>query len=473
MRTKISFLLAALLLFTGSAFAEQPTLPQQPPSINTLPELKKSDRVLILAPHPDDEAIGCAGVIQQALRVGANVHVAYLTNGDHNQVSFIVYEKRLTIKKAEFIHMGEVRRQEAVKAMKLLGLNESNLIFLGYPDFGTFTIFCKYWQSKKPYKSLLTRITSVPYKENLSFGSPYTAESILTDLKKVLLAYKPNKIFVSHPVDTNPDHKSFYLFLQVALLDLEKDLLKPEVYPYLVHCVGWPLPRHYHPELALLPPEKLSGIQINWLSLNLSKEESVKKYEAINCYKSQTLSAAFYLLAFARNNELFGDFPEIALKRQASFNEQPVLFSGHSKMFADYRFGVFSDAEKLAESKGESDYSITDNYLLIRIRKAKEIHNKLSVQIYLFGYSIKTPFALMPKINIIVQYDRLKVIDGKRVIKPEGVSVKIEPEELILKVPLSVLGDPSVILSSIKSYNWPLIVHATGFRKLVIKDAGG
>ncbi|MDD2752711.1 MAG: PIG-L family deacetylase, partial [Candidatus Omnitrophica bacterium] len=47
------------------------------------------DRVLVLAPHPDDEAIGCAGIIQEALAKNANLHVVYLTNGDHNEFAFI------------------------------------------------------------------------------------------------------------------------------------------------------------------------------------------------------------------------------------------------------------------------------------------------------------------------------------------------------------------------------------------------
>ena len=61
------------------------------------------DRVLILSPHPDDEAIGTAGVIQRALKQNAKIRVVCYTNGDSNQLAFIVYEKRLTFKKAEFL----------------------------------------------------------------------------------------------------------------------------------------------------------------------------------------------------------------------------------------------------------------------------------------------------------------------------------------------------------------------------------
>ena len=127
--------------------------------VGEMEPIKKNDRILILAPHPDDESIGCAGLIQHALKAGAEVRVVYLTNGDHNEFAFIVYEKRLTFRKGEFIHMGLVRHLEAIKAMNLLGLNEDKLVFLGYPDFGTFTIFSKYWQTQKPFRSFLTRIS--------------------------------------------------------------------------------------------------------------------------------------------------------------------------------------------------------------------------------------------------------------------------------------------------------------------------
>jgi len=412
-------------------------------SLAPIEPIKKDDRILILAPHPDDEAIGCAGIIQQALSVGAQVKVVYLTNGDHNQVAFIVYEKRLTLKKGEFIHMGKVRRKEAIKAMKLLGLNEDNLIFLGYPDFGTFTIFSRYWQTKKPFRSLLTRISSVPYKENLSYGAPYVGESILNDLKKVLLEYKPNKIFVSHPADVNVDHKSLYLFLQVALRDLNKEIPNPKTYPYLIHCVGWPIPRHYHPELSLEPPEKFSKSQINWLEFSLTPEQLNKKYRAILCYKSQTESSAFYLLAFARRNELFGDYPEIGLKKHG--------------------------LENLSEDKGRVSYVLTDNSILIRIEQSKKLNRRFSLMLYLFGYSYKTPFASMLKICIITRHNKFKVFDRRLMIKPSGISLQLDSHVLILKVPLQILENPDFILTSMKAYGRVLPASVIGFRKIDIK----
>jgi hypothetical protein len=60
---------------------------------SSMEQFSKDDRVLILAPHPDDEAIGAGGLIQRALSAGAKVNIICFTNGDFNQAAFFVYEK--------------------------------------------------------------------------------------------------------------------------------------------------------------------------------------------------------------------------------------------------------------------------------------------------------------------------------------------------------------------------------------------
>ncbi|MCX5714361.1 MAG: PIG-L family deacetylase [Candidatus Omnitrophica bacterium] len=463
MFNRLIYTVIILLLSSVSSLA------QQPAAINSLEPFNKEDRVLILAPHPDDEAIACAGVIQQALASGAKVRIAYLTNGDHNQIAFIVYEKRITMRKGEFIYMGEVRRKEAIKAMLLLGLQESDLVFLGYPDFGTFTIFNRYWQAKRPFSSLLTRISAVPYKENLSYQAPYVGESMLKDMEKVLSDFRPNKIFVSHPADANADHRTLYLFLQIALQDLKQELAAPKIYPYLIHCLGWPSPRNYHPELALRPPEKFQNNHINWSELLLSPDQLEKKRQAIVCYKSQTETSGFYLLSFARENELFGDYAAIDLARQGASEGKSPAFSGFSNMFQDNREAQEQDIEQLPGDEGIVSYALMDNVLFIRFEKTKEPVHRYSIMLYLFGYASKTPFARMPKIRINANQHAFKVFDGKKLIKPDGISVESEGQGVMLKIPLSILGDPEFILTSMRTYGGILPVNTSGFRRIVIK----
>jgi len=294
-------------------------------------------------------------------------------------------------------------------------------------------------------------------------------ESILADLEGILLDYRPNKIFVSHPADTNVDHRALYLFLQIALLDLRQNLPEPKVYPYLVHCVGWPRPRRYHPDLNLEPPKRFLGSEVNWQAYALSKQQLDTKYKAVLCYKSQTESSAFYLLSFVRENELFSDYPRVELEKQASLKEKAVSFFGFSSMYPDLDIGALQEIENLIEDKGKVSYAVVDNSLLVRIEKGKRFGRKMNFLLYLFGYSPKTPFAKMPKIRIITAQDKIKVFDAKKMITPQGLALQSSPGVLILKVPLEVLGEPDFILSSIKASRGILPVDATGFRKIYIK----
>ena len=465
---KIRLFILALALFScGCASAPKADLSR----VNLVPGLESfdsNDRILILAPHPDDEAIACAGIIQKALAAGAQVRIVYLTNGDHNEFAFIVYEKRITLRQGEFIHLGKLRQQESVKAMKFLGLPQENLVFLGYPDYGTFEIFCKYWQTPKPFRDRLTRISSVPYKDNSSYGAVYVGENILGDLTRQILDYQPNKIFVSHPGDVNVDHKALYLFLQVALSDLETRLLAPEVYPYLVHCAGWPKPRHYHPELELYPPGKFTGSRVSWISSGLSPEELAKKYKAILFYRTQTNSSAFYLLSFARKNELFSDFPALELKPQAS-SPEGISYSDASQMYPDEEYPSNFEQPERFEDQGSVSYAVADDYFIVRLDKPGKLSRRLATMLYIFGYSRSTPFAQMPKIRIITRGKRYKVFSSKYRLVYPGVLLDFGKNYLILKIPLKLLGRPDYVLTALKAYRGNLPIDAVVFRKVEIK----
>src|SRR5207249_3833424 len=49
--------------------------------------LARDDRVLVLAPHPDDEALACGGLVQRALKMRLPVRIVFLTYGDSNEWS--------------------------------------------------------------------------------------------------------------------------------------------------------------------------------------------------------------------------------------------------------------------------------------------------------------------------------------------------------------------------------------------------
>ena len=77
-------------------------------------------RVLVLAPHPDDEAIGCAGSILKHVGCGDRVSIVIATDGRRSRML------------ADPVKMSEQRRAEAAAAARLLG--DVRVEWLGFPE---------------------------------------------------------------------------------------------------------------------------------------------------------------------------------------------------------------------------------------------------------------------------------------------------------------------------------------------------
>ncbi len=354
--------------------------------------LRPGDRILIFAPHPDDETIATGGIIQKAIAMGLPIHIAFLTYGDNNETSFMLYRKRPTLKAKAVQGMGLVRHDEAVAATGVLGLKPDQLTFLGYPDFRTLTIWTEHWGDVEPCESMFTRTRVVPYPNALRPGTPYRSEEILADVKTVLRDFKPTKVFVSHPGDHNPDHQSLYLYTRVALWDLASEM-QPELLPFLVHHPEWPAPDGYHPELASLPPDRLAGEGV-WLTSPLRQEQIERKHKAVQEHKSQWKLGHKLLESFMRTNELFGDLPLLAL--------------------GGTQAGV-------ATATGDA-------------RRSEDV-----------------PFAQMPKLNLRTDDLAHAVLDGKRRLTASSAVVERSDKRFTMTVPLSLLGDPTRILGSART----------------------
>lgn len=75
-------------------------------------------QVLVVAPHPDDDIIGCGGSIVKHLKRQNEVFVIYVTNGDAECSEFPKKEFR------------EKRKEETSEAASRLGLKQENLYFM-------------------------------------------------------------------------------------------------------------------------------------------------------------------------------------------------------------------------------------------------------------------------------------------------------------------------------------------------------
>jgi hypothetical protein len=93
------------------------------------------DRVLVIAPHPDDESLCCGGLIRRTLKNGGSVAIVWITSGDAFELDEMVVEHTLH-PRAGLEKLAVLRMAEARQAATTLGVAADNQYFLGYPDRG-------------------------------------------------------------------------------------------------------------------------------------------------------------------------------------------------------------------------------------------------------------------------------------------------------------------------------------------------
>ena len=440
--------LIALCWTTGVAGATTRDQSSVTMSLPSCPTLTPDDRIIIFAPHPDDESIACGGVIQQALALKVPVRIVWLTYGDNNEWSFFLYRKHIVVMPEAVRLMGEVRHQEAVAAAQIFGVDSHQLVFLGYPDFGTLTIWYRHWADRPPFEGMLTKVTKVPYADAYRPGAPYKGEDILHDIEANLQEFKPTKVFVSHPSDHNVDHQAMYLFTRVALWNLESRI-HPEVYPYLVHFAHWPVPRGLQTARSLLPPAQLAT-SVSWNVVPLSQEQIKVKECALRAHRSQVESSGKYLLSFVRANELFGDFPPLVVPTVPVENQ---FLAGRLQRSPRLQQQQLTEEEQARFVGIEQVHTWREaDDLIITVRLSKPLAEAVSASIFAFGYRDNWPFDQMPKLRVNIGELKHDVLDQARKLPENTVQFHRHERELNLRIPLKVLGDPQRVLTCVHTY---------------------
>ncbi len=405
---------SALWWVAAPAFAQAPE-PLRP--------FTAADRVLVVAPHPDDETLGAAGAIQAARAAGAAVKVVYLTHGDHNEIASIFYLKKPLLRRADFIKSGQIRKREAIEAMAALGLSASDLVFLGYPDSGMQRIWRLHWGAARPFRSFLTRINKVPYKEDFSYGNAYKADNVLADLGRLLEEFRPTRVFVTAPFDLNPDHQAAYLFTMLAVFDVEDRLPRPEVLFYLIHAEGWPPAGS-----AFSRPASASAPGIRWHSLPLDPGQVRRKALALEHYHSQMAYTRDFLLSFARPNELFASVPERRLDAGGGAPEGDM------------------NAERTRVR-----YDVKEGDLWITADLAAPLDEIGVLTFDVFPYRDGHDFAGMPKFHFLFFGRKLFVTVGQRRYAGADIRYRVEGTSLTVRVPLGLLREPDTLFVSART----------------------
>lgn len=274
------------------------------PFVQDLPDAESIQRLLVVAPHCDDEVLAAGGLIRDVLQRGGQVQVVIVTNGDGSFSGTIVEYRKLYPSARDYIRAGASRQLESLNALAALGVARENVIFLSYPDRGTTRLWEQYWDENRPFRSPYTKAVRSPYERTYNPRAVYSGHSLVSDLEAILQAFQPDTVVAPHPADVHPDHWAAGAFTALAIA-AQNHTPRPRLLLYLVHRADYPLPRGFIPFAPLLPPARLVNDTQTWGRFHLSDEAVDQKGQALNQYRSQMALIGDFLRSFVRQNELF------------------------------------------------------------------------------------------------------------------------------------------------------------------------
>lgn len=264
-----------------------------------LEERSEDFRILVVAPHPDDEVIAAGGLITRACKLGIDVGVVLITNGDAYQRAARVLARGQVPTAKTYYQLGLTRQRESVNALTYLGVQPQNIIFLGFADGSLKFLLGEYWERPCNIGGIGT--TYCPYKSGVyNPGVGYTGENLYMAMQTIIKSFKPTHIIYPYEKDTHDDHKATNRLINqiVTRSRIEAVLLN-----YLVHFPQWPVPKGLYRDLDMpLPPLEEAE---NWTRLKLTTDEIKRKYEAILLHRSQLYTLKEFLLSFDRSSEVF------------------------------------------------------------------------------------------------------------------------------------------------------------------------
>lgn len=199
------------------------------------------NRAVFFAPHPDDETLGCGGTIAQKIIQGYDVSLIFLTDG-RNAL------KEIGISEPSPSQLKEIRKEEAIRAAKILGVNQKDLFFLEIED-GMLT------RHKVKVLKIISRI----------------------------LANCPKEVYIPQEKEYHIDHRETNRLVRTAI---KKLCFSPFEYHY---AIAWRYPLNL---LVRFRPKNLRSLILakllncNIVRSDISASLPLKK-AAIESYKSQ------------------------------------------------------------------------------------------------------------------------------------------------------------------------------------------
>ena len=114
-------------------------------------------------------------------------------------------------------------------------------------------------------------------------------------------------------------------------------------------------------------------------------------------------------------------------------------------------------------------YALSDNNLLIKITLQRKIDMDFGVSMYVIGYKKARDFASLPKLHISIGINGLKVTDKKLPISSKPVVLSHQGSDILLKVPMNMLGEPDYLLVAARTNIKDLSFDHTAWRVLEVE----
>lgn len=249
--------------------------------------------ILIFSPHPDDAALCCAGVIQQALAKQKTVLVVNITNGDDfaSAAAKLFSKPQQSLTKNDMIRFAGIRQTEDLKALRILGLSSRQVIFLGYPDGALDDV---YHAENAPYFHKLTKAYTTYTARVRDYHSAvhripaaYTELSVLADITEIIQRTNPSEIYVTSGNDQALDHQAAFWFVRDAVRGAR---YTGNIFTAVIHT-----------------PKETSDSVIGAgpIQIPLTPEQMQVKRAALEKYQSQLILNDFPIFSFVKNEEIF------------------------------------------------------------------------------------------------------------------------------------------------------------------------
>ncbi|MFA5867285.1 MAG: PIG-L family deacetylase [Actinomycetota bacterium] len=413
-----------------------PTVPAKESKI----AVNEDDRILIIAPHPDDETLGPGGLAQQATAAGAAVKAIVITTGDGYKHAVQVNLKVNEPKPEDYRALAEMRHKESVAAMAALGVKD--VVFLGYADGSLNSLWRESWDYDQLHTGLNGGNTG-PYDFAYEPGAPYCGENLVKNLSSLMMEYKPTIIVYPTPEDLHHDHWAANAFTQYVIA---RDNVTTREYTYLVHRGKlWPSPPVYEPEKVMDPPYQMGEEDANWLRHTVTGEERVAKLEAIEQYKTQLPLADQFLKAFVRRNELYAIYPELTLSEVASLSDGSEGSAIPGTIINDY------EASELSKSLGgvgdiRRIAAVTDDKnvdMIVELEKPLQAGTVLMINLRVF-----TPGGVVRRLDIRVNRGQAVAIKAaKNSVQPQvDLTLSQKDKRIRVRVSASIFDGASQVM---------------------------